>query len=304
MGFDAKGMQFLLAAKQSGVSFAQSVTIGRQDLNLNFLSLKRNLRCFGINKSSSEIQLLLSERGGYAEPLLRMLGAEEVSSIDKSAYEDASIIHDMNQPIPNSLRGTFSVVIDGGSLEHVFDFPTAVRNCMSMIQPGGHFLGMTPANNRMGHGFYQFSPELLFRIFSKDNGFVVQHMLLTETSSKKWYEILDSEVIQQRVEIKNYRPTYIYIQAKKLETASIFSSLPQQSDYLRRWESSQTLSNEESSSQSLPQIIIKPIERWAPYGLMMTLKSIWHFMQATTPLGIDGKAFKRVDITKLTPQEA
>jgi hypothetical protein len=33
---------------------------------------------------------------------------------------------------------------------------------------------VTPANNQMGHGFYQFSPELFFRVFSQENGYLLR----------------------------------------------------------------------------------------------------------------------------------
>lgn len=70
----------------------------------------------------------------------------------------------MNREIPGDFIEKYSMVLDGGSLEHVFNFPVAVRNCMQMLQVGGHYLAITPANNFMGHGFYQFSPELYFSI--------------------------------------------------------------------------------------------------------------------------------------------
>ena len=56
------------------------------------------------------------------------------------------------------------MVIDGGLLEHVFDFPTAIRNCMRMVRQGGHLILNLPVNNFPGHGFYRFSPELVFRV--------------------------------------------------------------------------------------------------------------------------------------------
>ena len=83
----------------------------------------------------------------------------------------------MNIPISDSSKDKYTVVIDGGSLEHVFNFPIAIKNCMEMLQVGGYFISLAPANNMLGHGFYQFSPELFYRIFSKENGFsVVQYV--------------------------------------------------------------------------------------------------------------------------------
>src|SRR5438477_418150 len=79
--------------------------------------------------------------------------------------------HDMNEPIPDKFKETYTAVLDGGSLEHVFNFPVAIKNCMEMVKVGGHYLAITPANNFFGHGFYQFSPELYFTVLSKENGF-------------------------------------------------------------------------------------------------------------------------------------
>jgi len=45
------------------------------------------------------------------------------------------------------MTGAYTTVIDGGSLEHVFNFPQAIANCMNMVAVGGHFIGLSPANN-------------------------------------------------------------------------------------------------------------------------------------------------------------
>jgi hypothetical protein len=42
---------------------------------------------------------------------------------------------------------------------------------MDLLKVGGTFVASTPANYFMGHGFYQFSPELFFRLFCPENGF-------------------------------------------------------------------------------------------------------------------------------------
>jgi hypothetical protein len=237
MGFDINGVKFLLCAQTAGVSFAKVATIGRQGLHLNTEKLKKVLRSFKINKTDAEISWLLSQENGYSEPFLRSLGAAEICSIDLSAYEGASFLHDMNQPIPDELKNRFTAVIDGGSLEHIFDFPKAIRSCMEMVAVGGHFLGITPANNFMGHGFYQFSPELYFRIFTKNNGFNIEKAIVFEMSSSepKWYTVADPEKVRRRVELVNQYPVYLLIQAKKVDCVPVFMSSPQQSDYIVRW---------------------------------------------------------------------
>ena len=51
---------------------------------------------------------------------------------------------------------------------------------MKMVKTGGHLMLFTPANNYFGHGFYQFSPELFYRVLSKENGFEVRRMVVLE----------------------------------------------------------------------------------------------------------------------------
>lgn len=77
-----------------------------------------------------------STADGYCEEFLRQVGARDITSIDASGYERASIVHDMNLPIGSELRRRFSVLIDGGTLEHIFNFPVAIRNCMEMLDNG------------------------------------------------------------------------------------------------------------------------------------------------------------------------
>jgi 2-polyprenyl-3-methyl-5-hydroxy-6-metoxy-1,4-benzoquinol methylase len=90
---------------------------------------------------------------------------------------NASIIHDLNKPVPKELEERFDVVLDGG-LEHVFDFPQAIENAMRMTKIGGHLILETPANNLCGNGFYQFSPELFFRVLDSGNGFELERLYL------------------------------------------------------------------------------------------------------------------------------
>jgi hypothetical protein len=230
----------MLGAKTSGVDFTRVATIGRQRLHLNFDAFKALLSAFQFQSTDDVIRRVLQEQDRYAEPFFRLLGASDTVSIDASSYEGASVIHDMNTPIGENLRGNFSVVIDGGSLEHIFNFPVAIRNCMEMVRVGGHYLGITPVNNFMGHGFYQFSPELYYRIFSRDNGFVAEKIILFENvPNAQWFQVIDPDSIKKRVELVNSNPTYLLVRAKKIETRPLFAHPPQQSDYVHTWNAEQ-----------------------------------------------------------------
>jgi SAM-dependent methyltransferase len=236
VGFDNATIRVLLTARQAGVSFRSVLTIGRQWLHIRERELRRLLRRHGISLSARQTREFFTAEKGYCEPLLKLLGAAQVDSIDASSYEGASIVHDMNQPLPEAHRDKYSMVIDGGSLEHVFDYPTALRNCMEAVAPGGHFVGVTPANNLMGHGFYQFSPELFFRVFTTANGFQIINLLIYEYPLKGvWYEVADPEQVGRRVQLTNHRPAYLIVWARKTASVPIFARPPQQSDYMAIW---------------------------------------------------------------------
>ncbi len=229
MGLDINGVKLLLHAKQLEVNFGKVVTIGRQILYLREKELKRLLDQAGYINADTRAGLRVQS---HAEPFLRMLGAELTDSLDASPYEDATIIHDMNLPLPGELVSKYSVVIDGGSMEHVFNFPAAIKNCMDLLEKGGYYIGITPANNFLGHGFYQFSPELFYRIFSASNGFkMIKMYLYVDRKRAVFYEVLDPLELKQRVTMANASPSYLFVLAQKTEQKEVFKVVPQQSDY-------------------------------------------------------------------------
>jgi hypothetical protein len=237
MGIDRHFAEFLVGVRNAGVDFTRTATLGRLSLFVDHRSLSAVLRAQGDDATDDEVRAVRTANNGYAEEFLRRLGAKETTSIDASAYEGADLIHDMNRPIGDELKRKFSVVIDGGTLEHVFDFPTAIRNCMQMLDVGGHFFSHTMANNFMGHGFYQFSPELFYRVFSPENGFRVRRVVLFEqrVGRPRWYEAADPKDIGERVELINDRPTYLIVHAERVADVPIFATPPQQADYATHW---------------------------------------------------------------------
>jgi hypothetical protein len=236
MGFDVQGLRFLLGAKQHGVRFDRTATIGRQELHVDVITFHRLFRAFKTGLHFDQASSILTEANGYAEPLLRLLGGQRICSIDASAYEGASLVHDMNVPIPDHLKHSFSAVIDAGSLEHIFNFPVAIKNCMEMVEEGGHLLLMTPANNFTGHGFYQFSPELFFRLFTGTNGYEVVRAIVCEADpAAPWYEVVDPAKAGRRVELTTRRPTYLMVQARRVRLVPVLANMPQQSDYTALW---------------------------------------------------------------------
>ena len=67
-----------------------------------------------LNRNSTDE--LISDVG-----FLRLLGVQQAKAMDHSDYEGAEIIHNLSTPIPDRLVGCADVIIDGSTLDNVFD---------------------------------------------------------------------------------------------------------------------------------------------------------------------------------------
>ena len=122
-------------------------------------------------------------------------------------------------------------MLDFGCLEHVFDFPTAWRNCVDLCKVGGHVLHSLPANNLTGHGFYQFSPELFFNLYREPNGFALRGLWFAlKADPRHWWQVADPAAVKRRVTLRNAHEVYVLVIAQKIAETGPMPA-PQQSDY-------------------------------------------------------------------------
>lgn len=218
------------------------VTIGRQVLALHRRDLRALAGEFGPEVLGS---WAATPYGAYADAFLReAVGVEQLDVLDASDYEGATVLHDLNRPLPVELAQRFDAVIDGGTLEHIFDVPAALRAYMGMLRVGGTLFLSTPANNLCGHGFYQVSPELMHRVFVAERGFRADRVALVEAvypgielrPARRAVAVVDPDAVSERVTLTGRRPAMLLVQAEKLEHHDDpFADPPQQSDYAARW---------------------------------------------------------------------
>ena len=123
--------------------------------------------CERLGKLTPEQEKNLVAENGFAENFLRILGTKDAQSMDASDYEQATIVHDLNQPVPSQLHQKFDAVIDGGTLEHVFNFPVAIRNAMEMTKVGGGFICSCPAIISWGMAFINSARSCFTACFRK-----------------------------------------------------------------------------------------------------------------------------------------
>jgi hypothetical protein len=271
--------------------------IGRQGLHISRRDLKDSFKEFGVPVNDEQIDDIFTKNDGYAEQLFTQLGARDVHSFDVSPYEEATHLCDMNKEVPADVKDQYTTVLDGGSLEHVFNFAVAIKNCMEMVKVGGHYLGITPSNNLMGHGFYQLSPEIYFSVFKPENGFqVISLIAFEEVRGATWYSVKSPKEVKGRVTLANNLPVYLLVVAKRLTKTNIFETTTQQSDYVLAWDHDETASDRvqriaRPSSKHLPPL--EWIKRSTPVSLRRLIK---RFIQCSRS-GFDSRFFQPMDPT-------
>ncbi len=237
----------LLRARLDGVSFRSTVSISRLNLFLEKGEVTALARALAGTVAEPAVHVLQRLRfGDYADDFLRAaLGCEELESMDFSDYEGASILHDLNQPIPASLAGRWDAVIDAGTFEHVFHVGTAVANSLQLVKTGGAWFAFPPANGMCGHGFYQFSPDFFFRALSNENGFRVDEVFLIEAEGldvhglknrRRMYRVIDPAESKIHPLFLPQAAVCLLVKATKLRQSEPWQAPVQQSMYLGAWE--------------------------------------------------------------------
>jgi hypothetical protein len=247
MGLTFHDVRRLFEARKQGHAFRDVLSFAHQRLFLHPSELEALRRSYREFTGARVAPLRDYHFGEYADRFFaEFLGVEKVETLDYSDYEGASLVHDMNTPVDESLHQRFDTVIEAGSLEHVFQFPVAIRNLMMMAKTGGRIFMTTVANNLCGHGFYQFSPELIFRIFSPENGFERPKVALLEgtfpwiemSPARAIYEVVDPIEVHGRVGLQTSSPVMMMVDTHKIRHVEPFRENPQQSDYVATWQAS------------------------------------------------------------------
>lgn len=263
MGIDVHGLSFLRYAKKL-CNFGKTITIGRQAIDANESVVRTSIATNANYRNERYCEQLLID----------YFGSTVVDSIDNSSFEGASIVHDMNQALPPNVQSLYETVIDGGCLEHIYNIPQALKNCSLLCKHGGQIVHILPANNFCGHGFWQFSPELFFSLYSVENGYQDTEVFLADLSdSSRWYKVRPPEG-GRRVNV--YSSTQIYVLVRTVLGRGAFShSNVQQSDYVFEWTSGPT--NAMNGGKPAERNMIVRFVRQSPrlYSLLYPLYNLY-----------------------------
>jgi hypothetical protein len=78
---------------------------------------------------------------------------------DCDINDKADIYLDLNFSISEDMAGIAATILDGGTIEHLFDIKQAFTNLHQMVRTGGTIIHISPLT-WFNHGFVNFNPKL------------------------------------------------------------------------------------------------------------------------------------------------
>lgn len=191
MGIGKVCCHLLLEELKAGKKGGKMLQLGRQYILfdrsfLNTCAKQHNFVLRPLENIELSFDAGLARRGFLNDTsFFQMLGFDEVESLDYSPYEDATIIWDMNKPIPECYWEQYDTILDGGTGEHVFHFPQFMENIYRMLKPGGKIIHLSPSHNYVDHGFYMFSPTIHFEYYAANHFKIVSSLLIESLAGRK-----------------------------------------------------------------------------------------------------------------------
>ncbi len=258
MGLAKGSMQLLLDEAAREPFQGTVVMLGRQSIYFtrDLLARCASVRGVTLHDVGDASEALTNPHGDLsAEQFFRALGFTNVHSMDVSSFEGADLVHDINLEVPPELHNRFDVIIDGGTLEHVFHFPQALANIHSMLRPGGRVIHLSPSSNHMDHGFYMFCPTVFWDYYETNQYSICEFKMIKHSQ----------DALRDPWEISRYTPgcldqvayggldsaMYAIFAVMKKEANSTSNRIPQQGYYRRVAWSQPTTDSTAETSRSL-----------------------------------------------------
>jgi len=176
MGFIRANMLPILKESKRLPFSGHLLLLGQADIYFDHSHLLRMANISHVTLDMS-VQAVLSPKPEFAakrylsgEVVFKMLGFDQISVLDYSDFEGANIIFDMNsENPPDGCVGQFDVLIDHGTLEHVFHLPNALNNIHRLLKVGGRVITSSPSTNFFDHGFYMLQPTLFVDFYTAND---------------------------------------------------------------------------------------------------------------------------------------
>jgi hypothetical protein len=148
MGLYRAVMEALIRDKAREPYFGPIYTLGRQTMPtspdetikmfhaLNVPPLIKDVSQHEVDRTTLEAKHNRSRETIRDTDFCRMLGIDEIRAIDVSNTEGADIILDLNHPIPDALEESCGLLVDGCTLDNIFEPATGLRSIARMLRRG------------------------------------------------------------------------------------------------------------------------------------------------------------------------
>jgi hypothetical protein len=215
------------------------------------------------------------------DTFLKMFGISEVLSVDIPGCEHKpDFIHDLNLPFPAELMNRFNLVIDPGTIEHIFDIKAALTNVVRCVRVGGVVIHQVPVYSYNG-GYYSLNPNVMNDFYSS-NGFgelktfiIMWDRYWAYTGKNRCYPYSEA-LLGKRYSLADrdqcrYAPHMLFFARKQREVRQIVNPIQFSGQYMAQM----TPSSEECPCR------VKQLWRWGlsrlydvlPYNLAFSLES-------------------------------
>lgn len=239
MALNSAAIELLFQLKQKHGMSGTVCQLGKQTVLVSQNKVLQTAAKYGYSKKSDQDKA--SWTGNSSDEFLfKILGFEKVESFDADSFEGSTYQYDFNNEIPEIFHQKYDCIIDGGTLEHIFNTPQALKNIRKMLKIGGVIVHISPTNNYVDHGFYMFSPTFFYDYYCAYKFEILNSFLFAHNPNpflSKW-EIMDYKPLSiEGLEFGGWGKKMLgtWIAAKK--TVDITEELsPMQSRYKMVWE--------------------------------------------------------------------
>ncbi|MCL4202448.1 MAG: methyltransferase [Pirellulaceae bacterium] len=276
MGLSRAAIRFLMREHRRAPLGPRLLTLGRLCVYVELPELRDICRREGVSPAQWPAEMPTTSnipawRGTKLEKnisdvcLFGTMGIPTVQALDYSDFEGAERIWDLNQPIPDDWAETYDTVLDSGTLEHVFDVRTALRNVNRILKPGGRIIHIGPCNNYANHGFYQFSPTWYLDYYGV-NGYANIRVWVAEQTSRNFessdWNLFPIDPRRQPVVMTSRRRLLVAAIAEKRADSTV-DRIPSQAYYQSLWREEET-GTSESAGEGIPTSWKRRIKNLVP----------------------------------------
>ncbi len=169
--------------KDSSINTKSLCMLGKQTIHMNFPVYKKIIDIFGLG---DDLQKLYNDNRLDSFDFFKKIGFNEIHAIDINTLDGADIILDLNEPLHNEYYERFDYIINGGTLEHVYNSYNAMSVITQMLRNNGKMIHISPLAGFVDHGFYSFSPTF-FIDFAAANGLFIEKLDIEfMMSTERW----------------------------------------------------------------------------------------------------------------------